>query len=187
MAFPSLRTDRLWLSLLTPDRAAGVVDFYLRNQAHLAPWSPSLPPAFHTELFWSQQLERNGRDYMDDRSARFFFGLHDHARVLGACNVFNIVRGGLQAGQLGYCVDAAAEGQGIMREALEAVVRFAFVDLNLHRLAADHVPDNHRSAGLLARLGFSVEGYAKDFLCMGDGKWHDHVRTALVNPTWSSR
>ena len=37
--------------------------------------------------------------------------------------------------------------------------------------------------GLLRRLGFVVEGYARDYLFL-NGQWRDHVMTSLTNPDW---
>ena len=46
---------------------------------------------------------------------------------------------------------------------------------------ANYIPENERSGRLLARLGFTREGLAKDYLFI-DGAWRDHVLTALANP-----
>jgi ribosomal-protein-alanine N-acetyltransferase len=46
------------------------------------------------------------------------------------------------------------------------------------------MPRNERSAALLRRLGFSVEGLARDFLLIA-GRWEDHVLTSLINPQWT--
>jgi ribosomal-protein-alanine N-acetyltransferase len=51
---------------------------------------------------------------------------------------------------------------------------------NLHRIMANYIPGNERSARLLERLGFEREGYAKAYLNIA-GRWQDHVMTALVN------
>ncbi|KTA85439.1 hypothetical protein [Aeromonas salmonicida] len=37
------------------------------------------------------------------------------------------------------------------------------------------------SAALLEHLGFEREGYARDYL-MINGRWEDHILTALLNP-----
>ena len=56
---------------------------------------------------------------------------------------------------------------------------------HIHRIMANYMPHNQRSGGLLARLGFEKEGYAKDYLLI-DGQWRDHVLTALTTREWSA-
>jgi ribosomal-protein-alanine N-acetyltransferase len=84
---------------------------------------------------------------------------------------------------LGYSIDAAHEGRGLMREALEAVLADAFGRLGLHRVQANVRPENARSLALLARLGFEREGLAREYLFI-DGAWRDHVMTARRAPGW---
>jgi len=55
------------------------------------------------------------------------------------------------------------------------------LELQLHRIMANYVPTNDKSARLLRRLGFSVEGYAPDYLFL-DGVWKDHILTSLHHP-----
>lgn len=51
---------------------------------------------------------------------------------------------------------------------------------------AAYLPHNQRSAKLLKRLGFVVEGYACDYLTI-DGQWEDHILTSLTNCNWKDR
>ncbi|MEM9194984.1 MAG: GNAT family N-acetyltransferase, partial [Myxococcota bacterium] len=80
---------------------------------------------------------------------------------------------------------ALRNGQGLMYEALARAIGFAFEELRLHRVMANHRPENRRSARLLERLGFHNEGFARDYLLI-DGKWRDHILTALTNPAWTA-
>jgi [ribosomal protein S5]-alanine N-acetyltransferase len=73
-----------------------------------------------------------------------------------------------------------ATGKGLMNEALTEMIRFAFEELQLHRIMANYVPTNERSGQVLRRLGFAVEGYARDYLFIG-GKFRDHELTSLTN------
>jgi ribosomal-protein-alanine N-acetyltransferase len=68
-----------------------------------------------------------------------------------------------------------------MSEALRAGIAYVFETLGFHRIQANHLPANERSARLLRRLGFSVEGYARDYLYI-NGAWRDHVLTSLTSP-----
>ena len=72
-----------------------------------------------------------------------------------------------------------------MCEALTAAIKYVFEELNLHRIMANYMPANERSAKLLRRLGFTVEGYARDYLRLA-GNWRDHILTALTNDSWKT-
>lgn len=69
-----------------------------------------------------------------------------------------------------------------MQEALEPTLRYMQRQQGMHRIMANYMPHNQRSGQLLARLGFEKEGYAKDYL-MINGRWRDHVLTALTTRT----
>ena len=68
-----------------------------------------------------------------------------------------------------------------MFEALSAAINYTFVTLGLHRVVANYIPNNKRSARLLARLGFEIEGRARKLLLI-NGEWRDHILTAKINP-----
>ncbi|MGK0220767.1 MAG: ribosomal-protein-alanine N-acetyltransferase [Planctomycetota bacterium] len=178
--FPVLETKHLRLSLPGARAAEAVLEYYLRNQIHLAPWEPRRGPDFFTVAFWAKQLEAAQGEYRRDVGTRLILAQKSEPeRVIGVANLSNFVRGSFQACHLGYSLDAELQGQGLMAEALKEVIRFAFEDLGLHRIMANYQPHNDRSARVLERLGFIREGFAKDYLYI-DGAWRDHVLTALV-------
>lgn len=65
---------------------------------------------------------------------------------------------------VGYNLDRDHVGQGLRYEALGPAIRHLFEELRLHRIMANYMPANQRSGRLLRRLGFTVEGYAHDYL-----------------------
>jgi RimJ/RimL family protein N-acetyltransferase len=80
--------------------------------------------------------------------------------VLGACDVRFPFPG---VGELGYLLDAAARGRGVMTAALRLVVAWGFADAGLARMQAFVSPDNGRSMRLLERLGFAREGLLRSY------------------------
>ena len=70
-----------------------------------------------------------------------------------------------------------------MFEAVQCGLKFAFDEMNIHRVMANYMPTNKRSGALLRRLGFTEEGFARDYLFL-NGRWCDHVMMALVNKNW---
>ena len=181
---PLLRTPRLRLGHARPGHETETVAFFVRNRAHFARWDPPAPPDFYTTAFWERSVARSVEDFVADRAVRFdlFDGtVTDSRRIIGRMGFSQIFRGPFQSCILGYQIDAAYEGQGLMSEALRAAVDYMFDVKGLHRIQANHLPENARSAALLARVGFVREGLAKDYLFIAD-RWRDHVMTALTNP-----
>ncbi|MDH0342239.1 GNAT family N-acetyltransferase [Chromobacterium haemolyticum] len=182
IAQPPLNTPRLLLLPAQPAQARAMLDFHVRNRQHFEPWDPKPGDMFYTELYWTMQLRQRARDWEEGRGGRFLLALHtEPERVIGSVGLSNISRGAFQSCHLGYGLDQHCQGQGLMREALEAVIRCAFDTLRLHRIQANYQPHNLRSAGLLKRLGFEVEGHAKNYLYLNGG-WRDHVLTSRLNP-----
>lgn len=103
----------------------------------------------------------------------------DTGAIVGAINITHIVLGLFRSGYLGYYAFAGYERLGFMREGLDAVVRFAFRTMKLHRLEANIQPDNRASIALIKACGFSKEGYSPGYLKIG-GRWRDHERWAIV-------
>jgi [ribosomal protein S5]-alanine N-acetyltransferase len=181
-ALPRLETKRLVLRVGGEEDAAALLDYVVRNRQYHARWEPRVAETFYTLGAQRRVIQRRIEDFACGDAACFL--LFDRAapdRVIGRCNYTEIVRGPFQACYLGYSIDREYEGKGFMAEALRRTLEWVFGELHLHRVMANHRPENERSARLLQRLGFTREGYAKDYLYI-DGRWTDHVLTALVNP-----
>jgi ribosomal-protein-alanine N-acetyltransferase len=180
--FPYILTERLLLTIPAPDAAPRMLAFTAENRQHLTRWQPPEPRGYYTEQFWRDYLAASQADFKQGRSMRLvlFERERPDGSVLGECNFSNFMRGPFQACFLGYKIDYRAEGNGLMYEALNAAVAYVFDELRLHRIMANYVPVNERSGKLLRRLGFTVEGYARDYLLI-NGEWRDHVLTSLTN------
>jgi len=178
----ALETQRLTVRTARVDEADEVLRFFVRNEAHLAPWEPSRPAGFYTVEYWRERLLSLRDEQLVGSSYRFHLFLRDRpTRVIGSIGLSNVVRGAFQCAHLGFALDAGEVGKGLMLEAVHAVVGFAFRDAGLHRVEANHQPQNLRSAAVLRRAGFEIQGYARDYLFI-DGAWRDHVLTARTRP-----
>ena len=85
-----------------------------------------------------------------------------------------------ETAEIGFILNREYWGQGLMRQALEAVIDFAFTTLDLHRIEADVDVDNTTSLGLLERLGFKREGLFHDRWYVYE-EWQDSVMLGLLN------
>ena len=98
---------------------------------------------------------------------------------MGAVTLDNVRRGPAQAGTLGYWIGEPYARHGYMREAVNAVVSYAFRTLKLSRVEAACLPENQPSRGLLESCGFKYEGVAQSYLQIA-GRWRSHVLYASI-------
>ena len=181
-----IETPRLLLRASDPAFAGAAADFYTRNRGHFARWSPPLGEESFTEAGQQAALTRTAQAVDDGTTIGWWlFARGAPERAIGQLHFTQIARRAFQSAMLGYSIDAAREGQGLMSEALRAGIADAFGPrVWLHRIQANVRPENTRSLVLLDRLGFQREGCAPAYLFI-DGAWRDHVMTALLNPAWA--
>jgi ribosomal-protein-alanine N-acetyltransferase len=178
---PRIVTERLTIAIPEPPLAREMLAYQKRNAAHFTRWTPPRPQAFYSIEYWERRLESYVEEWRKGRAARF--ALHEKGApdvIVGTCGLSEISLGAFRGCLLGYGIDEASQGKGLMLEAVTAVVRFAFDVLRLHRVMANYMPTNEHSGALLKRAGFTVEGYARDYLFI-DGRFRDHVLAAITN------
>lgn len=175
-----LETERLRLESPHIGFAEALLDLHIRNQEHFLLGSPRNLLEQKELKFWQNKL--SAEKLMHTKQMQLsYYGFHkETGRLICHIQVSNIIRGIFQAAHIGYKIDLEYQGQGLMHEALQSVVKFLFEELNLHRLMANYQPHNLRSENLLNRMGFKREGYAEKYLYL-DGEWRDHVLTSLTN------
>lgn len=181
---PIIRTNRLILRLANQHDVDQIILYYSQNHDFLVPFEPKRPADFYTAGFWYRQIDYNLREFHHDQSLRLFLFKQDSPNaIIGSANFSSFIRGVFHSCFLGYSLAEAEQGNGYMTEALRGAIAYVFDDLNLHRISANYMPHNRRSGNLLKRLGFVVEGYARDYLFIDD-QWQDHILTSLTNRNW---
>ncbi len=104
------------------------------------------------------------------------------AAVIGTVSLFAFDAASQRA-EIGYMLAPRAWGRGLMQEALQALVTYAFGVLGLRRLEADIDPRNQRSARLLERLGFRHEGLLRERWAVA-GEVSDSAMYGLLAREW---
>lgn len=179
-AFPTLGTSRLQLREITQADAPALLA--LHGDAALMRWYGSEPLA---SLAAAQGLVRVFDGWRQQANPGVRWGLvrtEDEATLLGTCGLFGWNRTWRKC-TLGYELAAAAQGQGLMREALAAALDWGFVAMDLNRVEALVHPDNAPSIAVLQRLGFVQEGRLRQVARFG-GQQHDMLQWALLREDW---
>lgn len=149
-------------------------DLREESRDFLTPWDPAWAPdhltrkAFTNRVYWAQRSIQNGT------ALPLFLIRREDEAVLGAITLDNIRRGPAQSATTGYWVGERFARHGYMREAVLAVVHYAFVELDLSRIEAGCLPENTPSRRLLESCGYKYEGVAQSYLQIA-GRWRNHV------------
>jgi ribosomal-protein-alanine N-acetyltransferase len=164
--------------------AATWCDLRIRNEAWLAPWEgrpESQPHASwaerHSGAVFAGMLRTMRKDARAGRSLPL--AITYDGRLAGQVTVNGIVRGAFDSANVGYWVDGAVAGRGILPNALAMVVDHCFGPVGLHRVEANIRPENVSSRRAVEKLGFRDEGLRERFLFI-DGAWRDHLCFAVT-------
>ena len=176
---PAIETERLLLRLPEMSDHAAWATLRRQGEVFLRLWEPSWSSdhfsrrAFRSRVYWAWRARDEGK------ALALFLVRREDLRLMGAITLDNIRRGPSQSAQIGYWIGPEFARQGMMREALAAVVQHAFGTLDLSRIEAACLPENVASRGLLAAAGFREEGLAEGLLQIC-GRWREHVLYALL-------
>ncbi|MSU91493.1 GNAT family N-acetyltransferase [Rhodobacteraceae bacterium 2CG4] len=170
----SIATERMELRLPRPEDHADWVALRAESEAFLKPWEPARGGdqtsrrAFRDRVVWA------ARALEQERALPLFLIRRSDGALLGGITLDNIRKGPAQSATVGYWIGMPHARQGYMREALLAVVHYAFRDLGLSRIEAATLPENTPSRALLEGTGFKYEGVAQSYLQIA-GRWRTHV------------
>jgi RimJ/RimL family protein N-acetyltransferase len=87
-----------------------------------------------------------------------------------------------RSAEIGYWLGEPFWGQGIMVAAVNAVVEYAFAELDLVRIHAGVFATNARSARVLEKAGFELEGRLRNAVCK-HGELIDELVYARLRPS----
>lgn len=126
------------------------------------------------------------RDRERQMGTGFGFGVFIDGKFGGEINLSSIQRGPFQNSYVGYWIDKALAGNSYTPEAAAVLFRFAFEELELHRVQVSVIPRNIASRRVAEKLELRDEGVAVKYLRI-NGVWEDHVRYAITTEDWEER
>ncbi len=154
----------------------------------LTRWEPARVPgaadAVEDRQAFAARCGARAREVQMDTG--YGFGIFVDGWFAGEINISSVHRGPFQSAYVGYWIDERHAGNGYMPEAVVLVCRFAFEELDLHRLQIAIIPRNSASRRVVEKLGLRNEGVAERYLEIA-GNWEDHVRYAITAEEWAER
>ncbi|MAT43286.1 MAG: hypothetical protein CL609_13180 [Anaerolineaceae bacterium] len=182
-SMPTLTTPRLILKSFTVDQLETVHRWL--NDPELAYYDDDEPP---TET--SSTLEETKTTLARWINRPLSSGIIDLAihkqendQAIGFCQIAHIDTYN-QRCDLGIVIGHKPDwGNGYANEAVQALIRYCFVELKLNRIGAEIYEFNHRSLKLFKKLGFQQEGTKRQYV-FKDNQFKDELVFSLLRGDW---
>lgn len=177
--FPTLETERLVLRAPRADDAPDI--FRIMSDERVVRYF-GIPPMHSLEQA-VRRVEIFQSSFAAHEGIRWAITMRGEDRLIGTLGFWRLIKAHLRA-EVGYELAPERWGQGIMPEALGAVLRFGFTAMGLHSVEAQIDPANNGSRRVLEKLGFVQEGYFREsYYHPEEDRFSDTAVFSLLNPS----
>ncbi|MEH1812879.1 MAG: GNAT family N-acetyltransferase [Nostoc sp.] len=104
--------------------------------------------------------------------------LKEENRLIGNCGI-RVNDPEMREANIGYELNTQYWGQGYATEAAEAILKFGFEELGMHRIWSWCVAENLASIRVLEKIGMRREGHLREKELI-KGKWYDKFLYAIL-------
>ena len=133
------------------------------------------------------------KEYLQYLSGRYSAGMfYDWAivfepdcKMIGTCG-FTAFHFESDSAEVGYVLNPAYWGRGIMQEALGRVLKFGFETLGLNRIEARYIEGNVRSRHVMEKAGMTFEGVLRDAMLV-KGAYVNVGICSILRSEWQKR
>jgi ribosomal-protein-alanine N-acetyltransferase len=179
--FPQLETKNLHLRRLSPADANAL--FKVLADENVTEFYDDDP---FTDI--SQAMDRIKEweyGFINVRCVRWGITRVDEDEVIGTCGYFGF-HAWNQRASIGFELARSSWRQGIMTEALSAIIDFGFARMDLNRIDAIVMPENIASIKMLEKLGFRNEGLLAEYERWGSKGFVDLRMFAILRRDWGA-
>jgi len=127
----------------------------------------------------------NERDWPEDdpNNIMFLIRANEDDRIIGFANL-DYISWSQGDSYMGIGLgDRTCWGRGYGSEAMNILLRYAFTELNLHRLTLTVFEFNERAVRMYQRCGFKIEGIVREVLYRDGRRW-DLISMGLLRDEW---
>ncbi|TWT06368.1 GNAT family N-acetyltransferase [Planococcus sp. CPCC 101016] len=181
MDFPIFETERLHLNNVEEEDMTAFFDIMSREEVISYYGMDALVhPEEAVEIIRSFHTNFNFK-----RGMRWAIRSKETNEFIGTIGLNNLNLRAKKA-EIGYELHPDYWRQGLMQEAIIAVLRYAFAELDLYRIGAVTFPENTSSNQLLEKLGFTLEGRLRGYLYQRNHSYDAFVFSLLKTewPEW---
>ena len=122
--------------------------------------------------------------YQKRRGFRWIITLKGDERPIGTLGYYKWSPSASYQAEMGYDLEKQHWGEGIMTEAMMAVIDFGFEKMELNRIEVFIMPRNKRSIRMIKNLGFKKEGVLRQRYFDEFGNFADDALFSMLRSDW---
>jgi ribosomal-protein-alanine N-acetyltransferase len=182
--FPEIRTRRLILRQPTMKDAEWYFEHFSRPEMVWGGGEPG-PKDMNAAR---EELRKHMVDlYRERLGFRWLVTLKRDGRPIGSLGFYKWAPHASYQAEMGYDLAKEYWGEGIMSEAMKAVIDFGFERMELNRIEVFIMPRNKRSIKLVRNLGFKREGLLRQRYYDEFGHFTDDVLFSMLRSDWKKK
>lgn len=171
--------DDIMLRTFREGEAEMVYEVVDRNRDHLQTFMHWMTPEYSLESA-KEFIARATSRTADDQG--FGYGIFQGERLLGSIGFVSFDWKARKT-EIGYWIDKAEEGKGIISASCAMLIDHAFDELGMNRIEIRCSAENARSAAIPERFGFKKEGVLRESE-FRNGRLQDFVVYGLLSDEW---
>lgn len=172
-----LESDSIRLRAMEPED----VDILYKWENDTNIWKVSNTTTPFSRHILRRFIESQADDIFETRQLRLIIEEKQGRRPVGAIDLFDIDPYNRRAGVGILIYDTMDKCQGYASSALQLLIRYSFMVLNLHQLYCNLLFDNSPSLHLFRSKGFLTIGVKREWVKTTSG-WMDEYMLQLINP-----
>ena len=180
MDTPTLNTRRLRLRSVTPEDIPFILKLFARSETNFYSGYDDIKTLADAEQMYETYLKPGFPNHF-----RVIIELKETGEPIGTIGLYYYTKESRRA-EMGYDMLKEHWGLGLMTEAVDAILRYGFEELDLNRVEATTDSENAASNRVLERTGFTIEGRLRERHIYKD-KIHDELFFGLLAAEWRNR
>ena len=171
----TLKGENIYLRALEPED----LEFIHTIENDETIWEISNTQTPYSKFLIKQYLEHAHKDIFEVKQLRLVISSYKN-EALGMIDLFDFDFKNSRAGVGILVKEPKNRAKGFGREALELLINYSFVHLDLHQLYCNISEDNEASIKLFSNQEFKKVGLKKDWICY-DGSYKNEYLFQLIN------
>jgi len=174
--------DQTELRLIDRQHSEELFKLLDANRDHIRRWHPWVD-VIRTTAAVERAITNWQQQYTNNRG--FYSGIWYQGRFCGVINHLNVDWANRWTA-LGYWLDAGHQGKGIMTACCRTMIDHSFNVWKLNRITIECATENARSRAIPERLGFKLEGIAREIEWVHD-RHVDHAMYSLLRSEYKNQ